>query len=237
MSRKNLSRTVIEGGRYYANCYLRRASHGIGRARTRDWLDHVTVDVDDADASDPCPPPRVSKQFRDKLGPARRWLDAQVGRPWNKVYSDLRSRFDSRTIAGKHVVDDHLLAMVRHVDEPNRYWAHRMLVIDKHGILRKPALYGRSYRKLRKEVERWAAKRSCTLTHRGWRWVRKQAKGPRCAFGHRCTHAKHYMIDDVVYHAFVFIDAGPMTRGEVKRLDRVAPELRAGLVVSNPWAR
>ena len=81
MSRKNLSRTVIEGGRYHRNCWMRRASHGIARAATRDWLDRVALDLEEADATVAPTRPRVHKMFRDKLGPAHRWLLAQVGRP------------------------------------------------------------------------------------------------------------------------------------------------------------
>ena len=64
MSRKNLSRTVIEGGRYYFNSYQRRASHGIERATTREWLDRVAVDLDEADARSAPPRPKVGKQFQ-----------------------------------------------------------------------------------------------------------------------------------------------------------------------------
>src|SRR4051812_4716895 len=112
VARKDLSRTVIEGGRYYRNCYFRRASHGIERATTREWLDRVNVDLDEADASAPPARPRVHKEFHDKLMPAHRWLVAQVGRPWSKVFSELSARFDTRTVAGRHVVHDHMLRWV-----------------------------------------------------------------------------------------------------------------------------
>src|SRR5438105_10112930 len=89
LSRKDLSRTVIEGGRYYHNCDERRASHAIERANTRQWLDRVCIDPDVADESAPEPKPHISKLFHDKLAPAQRWLASQVGRPWDKVYSEL----------------------------------------------------------------------------------------------------------------------------------------------------
>lgn len=34
-----------------------------------------------------------SKDFTDKLGPLRRWLDAQVGRNWDRVYSAVKQAF------------------------------------------------------------------------------------------------------------------------------------------------
>ena len=139
MARKDLSRTVIEGGRYYHNTYFRRASNRTERATTREWLDRVAVDLDEADETVPPLRPRVSKMFFDKLGPAHRWLVAQVGRPWNKVYSELCARFDTRTVAGRHVVHDHMLHWVRQPGELHRYYSRRYeLVVDRHGILRKP---------------------------------------------------------------------------------------------------
>jgi hypothetical protein len=42
-----------------------------------------------------------SKQQSDFLAPLKRWLAKQVGRPWNKVYSELKSAFPAR----KHVYD------------------------------------------------------------------------------------------------------------------------------------
>jgi hypothetical protein len=239
LSRKNLSRTVIEGGRRFFNSYSRRASHGTARARTRDWLDHI--DDDRADGTDPRPLPRVGKQFYDKLGPAQRWLDSQVGRPWNKVYSELRTKFDSRTLAGKHIVDDHMIGMVRRAGEPTRYWSHRTLVVDRHGVLRKPPEYVHSYNKLRKRADAWAAKRVCTLTFRGWRWVRRIPKGTPCPPGYACSRAgervTHEPFDGVLYHGFLWEDLGAMTRGEVKRLDRFPTEIRERFVIANPWAR
>lgn len=68
--------------------------------------------------------------FRDKLAPAQRWLASQVGRPWDKVYSELRAQFDSRTIAGAHVVNDHMLGWVRRWNQPDPYRQNRF-VIDR----------------------------------------------------------------------------------------------------------
>jgi hypothetical protein len=143
VARKDLSRTVIEGGRYYHNTYFRRASHGTERATTREWLDRVAVDLDEADETVPPPLKRVGKMFYDKLAPAQRWLASQVGRPWSKVYSDLCARFDARTVAGRHVVHDHMLKWVRRYDALPTHHSRHDLVIDRHGILRKPPGFGR----------------------------------------------------------------------------------------------
>lgn len=45
------------------------------------------------------------KEFSDLLGPLRRYLRAQVGRPWNKVWSEITQTLDSRSLSGQHIFD------------------------------------------------------------------------------------------------------------------------------------
>ncbi len=45
------------------------------------------------------------KDFSDKLGPLRKYLRKQVGRPWNNIYSELRQHLDFRTVSGLHIWD------------------------------------------------------------------------------------------------------------------------------------
>jgi hypothetical protein len=62
----------------------------------------------------------VWKDFTDKLGPALRWLRAHVGERWDDVYAEIMSRFDTRTLPGRHIVFGHLIPFVEqhtfHVD-------------------------------------------------------------------------------------------------------------------------
>jgi hypothetical protein len=51
------------------------------------------------------------KWFSDVLGPLRRFLRSNVGRPWNKVFSELRQGLDIRKTTGLHIFD-HLRRMV-----------------------------------------------------------------------------------------------------------------------------
>lgn len=44
-----------------------------------------------------------AKEFTDVLGPLYRYLDKQVGRPWNKVYSELCTFLDKRKVTHAHV--------------------------------------------------------------------------------------------------------------------------------------
>ncbi len=122
--------------------------------------------------------PHVRKDFRDKLGPAERWLASQVGRPWDKVYAELRARFDIRTTAGRHVVFDHLLDWVWRGAPVWSDWAReRWFVVDAHGILRRGRFYGRSYRAARAEVERWRAGRRIARIGTAWWWMQLRRDG------------------------------------------------------------
>ncbi|MGB9122957.1 MAG: hypothetical protein WCE73_20250 [Candidatus Angelobacter sp.] len=52
-----------------------------------------------------------AKWFTDVLGPLRRFLEKNVGRPWNDVYSEMCTSLDKRKATGKHIFD-HAMDMV-----------------------------------------------------------------------------------------------------------------------------
>jgi hypothetical protein len=164
MARRDLSRTVIEGGRYRHNKYFRRASHGTGRAREREWLDAVEVDADIADERALRERPKVHRMFYDKLAVPKRWLRSRVGRPWNKVYSEMLTLFDPRTIAGQHIVYDHMIHFVRRPGDDAR--DRSPFEVDAHGILRAV-----SRRRKRRKPPAWTNGRFATKQERRWWWV------------------------------------------------------------------
>ena len=47
---------------------------------------------------------RHEKWLNENLAPLRRYLVRQVGRPWNKVYSEIRQTIDTRSAIGLHVL-------------------------------------------------------------------------------------------------------------------------------------
>jgi hypothetical protein len=49
--------------------------------------------------------PREIKDFSDLLGPLRRFLRKNVGRPWNLVYSEMKEILDDRKVTGRHVFE------------------------------------------------------------------------------------------------------------------------------------
>jgi hypothetical protein len=112
MSKKNLSRTVIEGGRYGRNKYERYQSHADTRAHEKSFLDEVRVDPEKWYDDDIEPTEHVYKGFKDKLGPMYKWLRSHVGEPWDNVRSEVSKTFDTRTTAGRHIVYDHLMKSV-----------------------------------------------------------------------------------------------------------------------------
>lgn len=136
MSTKNLARTIIEGGRNGYNKSQRKHSHTQERALARA---HVIDGMRLADGFDGLAigkRPKVYKSFADKLGAPRRWLRSHVGRPWSVVRSEMFERFDPRTIAGQHILFDHMLREVRMPSD--NVWRHHRgeLFVDAHGMLR-----------------------------------------------------------------------------------------------------
>jgi hypothetical protein len=53
-----------------------------------------------------------SKDFTDKLGPLKRWLEAQVGRNWDRVYSEIKQTFPNTNKQNHHLIETHLLGYV-----------------------------------------------------------------------------------------------------------------------------
>jgi len=147
MSTKNLARTVIEGGRHSYSRFFRRHSNAVERTRTHQLERELCSTLDPESAYFP-PRDPAYRGFDDKLGPARRWLRSQVGRPWDKVRSDLFLRFDTRTTAGRHIVFDHLLAEV----SPVRFGSFRRgeFWISPHGILRHESYDRKVYARARR---------------------------------------------------------------------------------------
>lgn len=69
-------------------------------------------------------PPRHRPQFSENLAPLRRYLAAQVGRPWDLVHSEIRARIDAGSAVQYHILQhlyDDLAVRVRE-DERGVLW-------------------------------------------------------------------------------------------------------------------
>lgn len=96
-----------------------------------------------------------AKSFTDVLGPLYHYLDKQVGRPWNKVYSELCEFLDKRKVTHAHVfthIDQHVEKDVyKGVD---RRWHSRPYGSDVRGLYVNPKTGLICRQKPLKEAER-----------------------------------------------------------------------------------
>jgi hypothetical protein len=101
--REDMSKVVIERP---------RSGHSLPGYKTRLRIRRYDPEKDYEDT-----PKRVSgsrskyvragetKYFSDFLSPLRRFLRTNVGRPWDKVYSEMRENLDDRKVTGRHVFE------------------------------------------------------------------------------------------------------------------------------------
>jgi hypothetical protein len=135
MATKNLARTVIEGGRSGSSRYEARHETRRERRKVKHLL-HGDRDFDGVTF-----PRRGAFELvqNDKVNPAIRWITSNCGRPWRKVYSELVTTFDTRTIPGGHVVFNHMLTVI--AEHGTLHADREMFVIDRNGILRRNKKY------------------------------------------------------------------------------------------------
>lgn len=225
MARRDLSRTVIEGGRYRFAKFLRRSENAAARADQRAWIDAVHVDPDLAEDRSL---DRVIKRNRhpyDKLAVTRRWLRARCGRRWDDVFSELLARFDPRTIAGRHIVFDHMLRDVRRGSDPERPSGFRFEV-DDDGILR--VLPRGSAHHVRREKPRlppWTDGFHAVRHDGRWWWIGDRIVN-NCVQLTRCRLAHAFGPGPVARHFTRATLIRPMTSTDVGRLTSSPPRVR-----------
>ena len=68
-----------------------------------------------------------AKEFSDVLGPLRRYLRKQAGRPWDKVWSEITQTLDRRSLTGQHIFDHIRWEVEQHawIGEDNRLYHQR----------------------------------------------------------------------------------------------------------------
>jgi hypothetical protein len=76
------------------------------------------------------------KEFNEHLGPLRRYLRKQVGRPWNKVYSEICEHLRAGNVVHDHV-RLHVFDYVSDPRHPVRGGGFKMFYVDpRTGLLR-----------------------------------------------------------------------------------------------------
>ena len=91
-------------------------------------------DVDGPSAQSMRAPYRIRKELNENLRPLWRWFDKQVGRPWSKIWSELRQRVDVRGATQLHIVE-HARG---HVETSARVLDGRVMIFDNGGKPREP---------------------------------------------------------------------------------------------------
>ena len=79
-------------------------------------------------------------QLADRIEPLRKFLRANVGRPWDKVFSEICEHADLRSLRGKHLrehVDSEVDTWNKRQSKLQARWSRaRAFYADEHGILR-----------------------------------------------------------------------------------------------------
>lgn len=141
MATKNLARTILEAGKLETNKVEREEFTRKERAQERKYLSRLKYDPEFADA---VPAPRRKKAWKlqgDKLGAVYKFLDSWVGKSWNRAYSEMKKKFNPRSLPGYHIMHDHVMRDVHPNEDSLRHrygghW-HDAYWVDDNGILRK----------------------------------------------------------------------------------------------------
>lgn len=144
MSTKNLARTALEAGTVHSTrIYLNRRDR-------RAINQHLHECVKDPELWDDGTDPIQSRPGWDEgipgenLSPVYAWVDSHVGDVWNDTYSELCSRWPIRTLAGYHIIVDHILRDVDQKLHPDKRW-HGSWFVDEDGILQRHTDGWRTY--------------------------------------------------------------------------------------------
>ena len=101
--RRDLAKVVTERPR--SNHHHRSSKHGVRLSRVQIELARDDEHYDGGSAWLPRSRTLKTKQFTDLIGPLRKALRKQVGRPWDAVWSELSAVLDTRSITGQHILD------------------------------------------------------------------------------------------------------------------------------------
>src|SRR5947209_9139325 len=149
-----------------------------------------------------------TRELNEHLGPLRRYLDSQVGRPWDKVFSEICARIDRSSAVQDHVRDhvaDYVTTHVLLIDgvpcdgdggrtygQPLHQFRYRpWYVCPRTGLLRRVKPTGRKRRRPEPatppKVVPVGATLQCRLLDGAWHLVTLKPLPPSDALRERCT--------------------------------------------------
>ncbi|QGZ94237.1 hypothetical protein [Terricaulis silvestris] len=108
--RKDMSKLIVERPR------RGRAVAGLRPGRSRALVDDDGEPIKAKGAREPKGREPRNKQFSDTLNPLKRYLASNVGRPWNKVYSEIAEHVKPTSTVQQHIlqhVDDFVATKTR----------------------------------------------------------------------------------------------------------------------------
>lgn len=117
MSTKKLSKTILEAGKLNESKYDSKINAKKERAATRKYMAKIVVDPDGAEEYVPPQRKKASKLQGDKLGAVYRFIDSWVDRSWDQCYSEMKKKFQPKTLHGYHILHDHIM---QHIIYPNK---------------------------------------------------------------------------------------------------------------------
>ena len=93
---------------------------------TKGWSSRACFRRTDPEDGDGWLPPRHQPEFSENLAPLYRYLAAQVGRPWDKVYSEIRAHVAADSAVQYHILQHLYDRLEVHVesDEDGTLWTH-----------------------------------------------------------------------------------------------------------------
>ena len=123
---------------------VERGPSGRAWSTGKGWRARARFRHADPEDGDGWLPPRHHPNFSENLAPLRRYLAAQVGRPWDLVHAEIRARIDAGSSVQYHILQhlyDDLAVRVREdADGVLRYqgrWGREMRLDGRWG----PSLY------------------------------------------------------------------------------------------------
>ncbi len=97
--RKDMSKVIVERPR------VGRAAAGLRPGRTRTLVDDDGEPIKAKGAREPKGKAQKTKHFNETLNPLKRYLASNVGRPWDKVYSEISEHLKPTSTVQQHVRD------------------------------------------------------------------------------------------------------------------------------------
>jgi hypothetical protein len=239
--RKDMSKVIVERPR------TGRAAAGLRPGRTRALTDDDGEPIRAKGAREPKGREAKTKRLNETLNPLKRYLASNIGRPWNKVYSEISEHLKPSSTVQQHVrdhIEDFVAIKTRMkagqvmvtprfggekplADHHSLYYVH-----PRTGILRKNehyARWGATWRAARLKAEADLAQRMRIIDEKtqahlfdGAWWEVKLAKIPASALYTDVVHRAKLsrMAAEKLYgRAGVYArDKRQLSKAEIKRL-------------------